>query len=70
MIQDNDDALPEYDDDEEDLLAQSLANAPVDDEPLSDELAAALDDAHASIARGEGIPHGVMLREFGFTREI
>ena len=48
-----------------DPLARSLANAPVDREPATAEEAAALDEAHASIARGEGIPHEDILREFG-----
>ena len=48
-----------------DPLARSLACAPVDAEPVSPEEAAALDEAHASIARGEGIPHQEILREFG-----
>lgn len=50
-----------------DPVARSLANAPVDDEPISSEEAAALDEAHAAIARGEGIPHDEILREFGLA---
>ena len=52
-----------------DPVTRSLANAPVDDEPISDEEAAALDEAHAAIARGEGIPHEEILREFGLARK-
>ena len=48
-----------------DPVAHSLANAPVEDEPISAEEAAALDAAHASIQRGEGTPHEEILREFG-----
>ena len=48
-----------------DPLARSLANAPVDDEPVTADEAAALDEAHASISRGEGIAHEDILREFG-----
>lgn len=48
-----------------DPVARSLANAPVEPEPISAEEAAALDAAHASIQRGEGIPHEDILREFG-----
>src|SRR5271167_3630353 len=48
-----------------DPLARSLATAPVDNEPVTAEEAAALDEAHASIARGEGIAHEDILREFG-----
>ena len=50
-----------------DPVARSLANAPVEDEPTSEEEVAALDKAHASIERGEGIPHEEILREFGLT---
>ena len=52
-----------------DLLARSLANAPVETEPISAKEAAALDEAHAAIARGEGIPHEEILREFGVARK-
>jgi len=48
-----------------DPVARSLANAPVEDEPISAEEAAALDAAHASMQRGEGTPHEEILREFG-----
>jgi hypothetical protein len=46
-------------------LARSLAQAPVDDEEITPETAAALDRARASLARGEGISHDEILREFG-----
>lgn len=46
-------------------LARSLATAPVEEEALLSETAAALDRAHASLARGEGISHAEVLREFG-----
>lgn len=46
-------------------LSRSLAMAPVEDEDLTPETAAALDRARASLARGEGIPHEEVLREFG-----
>jgi hypothetical protein len=48
-----------------DPVARSLANAPVESEPISDNEAAELDEAHQSIARGEGIPHEDIRREFG-----
>lgn len=48
-----------------DPVARSLANAPVENEPISPGEAAALDAAHASIQRGDGIPHEEILREFG-----
>jgi len=54
---------------DEEPLARSLANAPVESEPVSAEEAAALEEAHASIARGEGIPHEEILHEFGLARK-
>jgi len=49
-------------------LARSLALASVEEEEITPETAAALDRARASIARGEGIPHEEILREFGLSR--
>ena len=46
-------------------LSRSLANAAIEDEDLTPETAAALDRARASLARGEGVPHQEVLREFG-----
>jgi hypothetical protein len=46
----------------------SLANAPVEEEEITPETAAALDRARASLARGEGIPHEEILREFGLKK--
>jgi hypothetical protein len=48
-------------------LARSLALAPVEEEEIASETAAALDRARASLARGEGIPHEEILREFGLN---
>jgi hypothetical protein len=50
-----------------DPVAASLANAPVEEEAISPEEAAALDAAHASIRRGEGVPHDEILRGFGLV---
>lgn len=49
-------------------LARSLALAPVEEEEITDDTAAALDRAKASLARGEGISHEEILREFGLTQ--
>ena len=46
-------------------LSRSLATAPVEDEDLKPETVAALDRARSSLARGEGVPHEDVLREFG-----
>jgi len=49
-------------------LARSLALAPVEEEEIAPETAEALARARASLARGEGIPHEEILREFGLHR--
>jgi hypothetical protein len=49
-------------------LSSSLALAPMEEEAITVETATALDRARASLARGEGIPHEEILREFGLTK--
>jgi len=49
-------------------LGRSLALAPVEEEEITPETAAALGRARASLARGEGIPHEEIRREFGLSR--
>jgi hypothetical protein len=46
-------------------LSRSLASAPMEEEEITPDTAAALERARASLARGEGIPHKDMQREFG-----
>ena len=46
------------------LDSLSLATALVEEEEITPETVAALDRARASLARGEGIPHEEILREF------
>jgi hypothetical protein len=46
-------------------LSRSLAKAAVEEEDLTAETAAKLDRSRASLARGEGISHQEVLREFG-----
>jgi hypothetical protein len=46
-------------------LSRSLAAAPVEEEELTPETIAALDQARRSLARGEGVSHEEVLREFG-----
>ena len=48
-----------------DPVSRSLAAAPVEQESLSPEEAAALDEARAALDRGERISHEDILREFG-----
>lgn len=52
-----------------DPLARTLASAPYDDEPVTAEEARELEEAKASLARGEGIPHEQVLAEFGLSSE-
>ena len=46
----------------------ALANAPAEEEEITPETAAALKRARESLARGEGIPHEEILREFGLSK--
>jgi len=46
-------------------LSGSLASAPVEEDEITPETAAALARARASLAHGEGIPHEDIQREFG-----
>lgn len=48
-------------------LSRSLALAPVEEEEITPETAAALERARASLARGQGITHEEIRREFGLT---
>ncbi|HXE10635.1 MAG TPA: hypothetical protein VN633_00845 [Bryobacteraceae bacterium] len=49
-------------------LTASLAAAPVEEEEITPETAAALERSKASLARGEGISHDEILREFGLKQ--
>jgi hypothetical protein len=48
-------------------LSHSFALAPGGRGEITPETAAALDRARASLARGEGIPHHEIRREFGLS---
>jgi hypothetical protein len=52
-----------------DPFARTLANAPYDDEPVSEEEAREIEAAHASLDRGEGVSHEEVLAEFGLSQE-
>jgi hypothetical protein len=49
-------------------LSLSLAQAPVEEEEIAPETVASITRARASLARGEGIPHDEILREFGVKK--
>ena len=48
-----------------DPVLLSLLNAPPDDEPYTDAQRERDAEAEGSIARGDGVSHGEVLREFG-----
>jgi hypothetical protein len=48
-----------------DPAVKSIAEAAVEEDEILPQTALELDAAHASIARGEGIPHKEILRKFG-----
>jgi len=50
-----------------DPVAHSLANAPIDDEPVTEEEARDIAAARASLDRGEGITNEEVLAEFGLS---
>jgi hypothetical protein len=52
-----------------DPLARTLANAPCDDEPVSEAEKAEIAAARVSFARGEGISHEEVLGDFGLSME-
>jgi hypothetical protein len=52
-----------------DPLSRSLANAPIDDEPITAEEIKALDEAREWLKHNEGIPHEQVLAELGITQE-
>lgn len=52
-----------------DPLAAALRNAPMDDEPLTPEEAAAIEQGIASLDRNGGVPMDEVLAGFGLTSE-
>ena len=48
---------------------RAIANAPFDDEPVSEEEARDIAEARASYARGEVVSNEEVLAEFGLTTE-
>jgi hypothetical protein len=49
-------------------VSLTLSSAPVEEEEITAETAASLDRARASLARGEGIAHEEIMREFGLDK--
>jgi hypothetical protein len=52
-----------------DPVSIALANAPYDDEPVSEEEARDIAESRAAYARGEVVSHEEVLAEFGLTAE-
>jgi len=52
-----------------DPVARAMANAPVDDEPVTEEEERAVAEARESLKRNGGIPLEQMVAELGFTME-
>ncbi len=52
-----------------DPVETALANAPIDDEPLTAEEIKALDASRESLKHNPGIPHEQVLAELGITQE-
>ncbi|MBE0658825.1 MAG: hypothetical protein IH602_14125 [Bryobacteraceae bacterium] len=48
-------------------MAEVLALAPVEQEEVTSETAAAIERSRASLERGEGIQHEAILREYGLN---
>jgi hypothetical protein len=52
-----------------DPVSRAIANAPVDDEPLTAQEADALDEAREWLKHNRPIPHEQVLAELGITQE-
>ena len=52
-----------------DPVSQAVANAPIDDEPLTAEEEKALDEASDWLKHNKGIPHEQVLADLGITQE-
>ena len=52
-----------------DPVARAIANAPLEDEPISAEEIKALDEAREWLKHNEPIPHERVLAELGITQE-
>ncbi len=50
-----------------DPVSRAIANAPIDDEPVSEEEARDIAESRAAYARGEVVSHEEVLAEFGLT---
>ena len=52
-----------------DPVARAIANAPIDDEPVTEEEEKALAESREWLKHNKGIPHEQVLAELGITQE-
>ena len=52
-----------------DPVARAIANAPIDDEPVTEEEVKALAESREWLKHNKGIPHEQVLAELGITQE-
>lgn len=52
-----------------DPVSRAIANAPIDDEPLTAEEEAAVEESREWLKHNKGIPHEQVLAELGITQE-
>jgi hypothetical protein len=52
-----------------DPVARAIANAPIDDEPVTEEEEKALAEAREWLKHNKGIPHEQVLADLGITQE-
>ena len=52
-----------------DPVARAIADAPIDDEPVTEEEANAIEEAREWLRHNKGIPHEQVLAELGITQE-
>jgi hypothetical protein len=52
-----------------DPVARAIANAPIDDEPVTEEEERALAESREWLKHNKGIPHEQVLAELGITQE-
>jgi hypothetical protein len=52
-----------------DPVSRAIANAPIDDEPVTPEEEAAVEESREWLKHNKGIPHEQILAEFGITPE-
>jgi len=52
-----------------DPVSRAIANAPIDDEPVTAEEDAAVEESHQWLKHNKGIPHQQVLADLGITPE-